>query len=382
MLLLLGKQFSKFHLFWQFHLYDFLFIILVLISLPIFLRRNERFWIRPLIALLGLSLVYFIYSYLCTLGPLQYMVRHYALFIYMGGSYVIVGSFIQTDNNDFNIKFIILIGLVSALIQILYHLFNFVIITDYWDQLFFEFNYLSLMIFPGLFVLEAFILVYDQRLFRKCILVLFIILLNMTMGHHSSAVLCALLIPVVYLLFSVPKPLKVVGIIILVIAIIPAFKLFPQLHDHNSLWRLIYWEWTLQELLVDNYGIFGNGFGGKFTSDELLSALRTELNSPWMELKPKEQYLSPMHNSLITLAFHVGIIPALLLVVPLKGPILYFLNSGETLRDKRMDFMVLALLVMMAWASFHVVLELPHSSAFFWLVYFSAVYLFKQNTNS
>jgi len=30
------------------------------------------------------------------------------------------------------------------------------------------------------------------------------------------------------------------------------------------------------------------------------------------------------------------------------------------------------------WAGFNVVLELPHSSGFYWLIYFSLVYLFSE----
>ncbi len=379
LLLLFGKDFAKFHLFWYFHLYDFLFLALGVVSLVLYLKRGDRELLWPPIFLFVLSGVYFIYSFIVRVGPLEYMVRHYAIFGYLGLSYIIFFSFVDTKRNLLNVQFIILIGLASVVIQVIYHMYNFLSIGNYYSRLFTEFNYYSLLAFPGIFVFQSYVMVFDRNPVRKWGLILLCIGLTMTMGHHSSAVLCSICVPVAFLLLKSPRPIRVIGILVLVVSIIPLFKLVPQFQDHNSLWRLIYWRLTLKDLFLDNYALLGNGFGGKFTSTEILAVLRADLNSPWMELRSEEQYLSPMHNSFITLAFHIGILPSLLLLLPLRRVLMYFFEGNFSQKTPEKDFLLLSLMGLMLWASFHVVLELPHSSAFFWLVYFTAIFFFTKD---
>ena len=64
------------------------------------------------------------------------------------------------------------------------------------------------------------------------------------------------------------------------------------------------------------------------------------------------------------------------LIIPIQKAIAYFFNRKSKEINQKKDFIVLALIGVIVWTNFHVVLELPHSSAFFWLIYFSTVYLF------
>ena len=61
---------------------------------------------------------------------------------------------------------------------------------------------------------------------------------------------------------------------------------------------------------------------------------------------------------------------------------LYLFDRDKLKSTKEKDFLALLLLGMIMWSSFHVVLELPHSSALFWLVYFSTIYEFNQKPKS
>lgn len=380
LLLIFGKEFSKFHLFWQFHLYDFLFIILSITGGIIFLIRKKKFLNWPILFLLAISAIYLGYSYFGELGPLKYIIRHYALFVYLGGFYLIFAGYIDAEKNLINIRFLVLMGMAAFAIQIGYHLYNFIFTQDYFSGLFKDFNYHSLLIFPGLFVFQAYILIYMQKEWMKWSLIVMLGFLSFTMGHHSSAVLCFVVLLFLNFILKWPGWVKAVGIVLLLVSIVPLFKAIPQFQDHNSLWRLIYWRETLHDIVVDYYAVLGHGFGGRFTTLELLEILKTEINSPWMELKPEEQYLSPMHNSFITIAYHIGLLPSLLLLVPLKRHAVYFFKRGKENLDLKSDFLLLSLIGLMLWTSFHVVLELPHSSAFFWLVYFASVYHFQRET--
>jgi O-antigen ligase len=106
--------------------------------------------------------------------------------------------------------------------------------------------------------------------------------------------------------------------------------------------------------------------------------LNDALHSPIMidELYPMARYLAPPHNSLLTIMFHVGLLPALLLFIPLGkffGRILLRPRSA----DPSVNFLVYALAGCFAWVMFNVILELPHSATFFWLVYMTAAYALK-----
>ena len=126
----------------------------------------------------------------------------------------------------------------------------------------------------------------------------------------------------------------------------------------------------------------GHGFGVPYSSQAVLDSFRDTLNSPWFEMRPEEQYLSPMHNSFITLAFHIGLIPMLLIFVPLYPAAKYLFFTPAKSHQNHLDFLVLALVGSSIWVSFNVVLELPHSSSFYWLIYFSLVYSLREFTNT
>ncbi len=165
------------------------------------------------------------------------------------------------------------------------------------------------------------------------------------------------------------KLIPITGIVILVGALM---TFAPQFKDKNTDWRLLTWRYMATELVTDKYAVLGHGFGTPYFSYDLEQYLYSRISSTAMleRGKPDERYLSPPHNSFLTIMFSIGILPGLLMFIP-------YLYIGGDLRKttgeipKQNVFMMLSLVGLSVWAAFNVVLELPHSAGFFWLIYFT-----------
>lgn len=184
LLLLFGKEFSKFHLLGPLYLYDLLFIILGGFALVGFYKKKKPVLLYSIFFLIGLSLVYIAYSLISQAGPINYIVRQYALFVYLGVTYVIFFSYVDDRKNKVNVQFIIVVGIAAFALQLGYHLFNLIFTSGYTSGLLSDFNYYSLLGIMALFVFEAFVLVYIQK-WWKWIIVALMLFLSLTMGHHS-----------------------------------------------------------------------------------------------------------------------------------------------------------------------------------------------------
>ncbi len=376
LLLLFGKEFSKFHVIGSFYLYDILFLLLAGGSAIAFFRKRQPLIVWPILLILSVSVLYLVYSWFSDAGPLNYIIRQYGMFVYLGGMYLIFFSFINKGFNEFNIRFIAVMGIGAFILQIGYHLYNFVITPSFSSGFFSDFNYYSLLQVMAMFVFEAYALVYIKK-WWKWALIAVVLFLSLTMGHHSSVILATLAVLGGYFFMRTNTIVKIALSIGAVAGLFALYNFVPEyFQDHNSLWRLIYWKYALKDIILTNYGLIGHGFGVKYVNQEVMDALRTMIQSPWFEVRPEEQYVTPMHNSFITIGFHIGLVFVFLLIVPVQKAFAYFFNRKSKEISSKKDFMVLALLGVIVWTNFHVVLELPHSSSFFWLIYFSTVYLF------
>lgn len=374
LLLLFGETFSKFHVFGPFHLFDLSFLVLAVWSVYYFFKQPKSFLIWPIFIILAFSIAYLAYSYFTHLGPVNYIIRQYAMFFYMGASWLIFASFITPEYHKYNVRFIALMGIAAIGIQLIYHVYLVFFTDDF--SLFGAFNYYNKMVVIALIVGGAYVLVYIENKWLKIGFGIFYLLLATTLGH-SSAFLAAFFIIMAYLVMKANRKVKLVGLGMLVLLLIVFIVFLPQFSDHNAEWRVVFWKISLQDIIFKKYGILGHGFGVPYSSQEVLDAFRNDLNSPWFEVRPEEQYLSPMHNSFITMAFHLGLIPALFVFVPLIPAAKYLLFTDAIQHKPEQDFLVLAIIGGIVWSSFNVVLELPHSSTYFWLIYFSLIYSFK-----
>ena len=378
LLLIFDKTFSKFNLFGPLYLYDALLIILTIISGVYIFKAKISLTIWPIQLLIGIATLYLLYSYFILDSPLNYMVRQFAVIIYLVNIYLIFHAFIGKQEQKFNIRFFIVLGFLAPVAQIGFHFYNFLRAENYMSTLFDDFHYFSEMGFMTLFLFEVFILVYLKAWWKWVVIIVFLLLIT-TLGHQGSSVIVFFIILGSYVFIHAKKYHKVAISVVAIVAIWELFFLLPSYFlDHNTLWRLLYWKITIKDIFVDYYGVFGHGFGVKFTTPEILAAMSSQLNSPWFEVRPEEQYLSPMHNSFITFAYHIGFVFMLLIFVPLRNMFIYILNRSNNSPTPTKDFLVITLFGLIGWSSFHVILELPHSSALFWLVYFSTIYEFNQ----
>ncbi len=376
LLLIFGRQFAKFHVYGPVHLYDLLFLLLSFWAAKVVFQNRQKISLSwPIVALIGFGVAYVVYSYLAGVGPTHYIIRHFAIFVYLIGGYIIFLAFASENSTETTRRFIVLVGIMAVVGQIITHFYNYITIEDY--PLFGRFNYLSYMAVLGIMSFSAYNLVYQKRLVYKITFVVLSLFLSLTLGHASAFLATAATI-FIYIVIRTKPVYKLIGILVFTGFIVGLYMYWPQFTDHNASWRIIYWKETLEQAIFDNYALIGNGFGVPLVSEESVQVLNEAIGSKEFINKPEERYLSPMHNSFITIIFHIGLVPSLLLFLPLLQPLKYILWKGnkESYNSEK-DFLILVLVGCMVWASFNVVLELPHVTAFFWLVYFSVIHVFE-----
>lgn len=376
LLLIFDKSFSKFHLYGPFHLFDVLLLLLTVISGLNIIKRRPQLHFVPILLLVAIAVLYAVYSLYVLHSPLNYTVRQFAVIVYIVCTYLIFSSYTNSTTNGFNIRFIILIAIAASVLQIGYHLIKLLTDTSFIENLFDSFNHVSELGFMALLVLEVLLLVYMKQWWKYALL-LFLFLLMLTLGHQGSIVILYFFILGLYLFLRVNKGLKTALLAAGALGLGSLFYLLPEYFaDHNTMWRVLYWQETIHEVMITKFGILGHGFGIVYTSPEILELMKDQINSPMFEFRPEEQYLSPMHNSFLTIAYHIGFVVMLLIFVPLKNVFAYLFNRKDHQPTVIKDFLVLSLFAVIGWSSFHVVLELPHSSVFFWLIYFTTLYHF------
>ena len=52
-----------------------------------------------------------------------------------------------------------------------------------------------------------------------------------------------------------------------------ALLFIPSFTDANAVWRLAYWGFGLKSIFIENFGIFGNGFGVEYVNEDNIQAL-------------------------------------------------------------------------------------------------------------
>ena len=373
LLLIFDRDFAKFHLFSFFHLYDFLLLLTGVTAFIILLVKRRFSFHWPILALLGISVAYLAYSVIFNIGPLNYIVRHYALFMYLALFYVIYQSYIDKTAHQFNIRFMLLIAAMALLFQLGYFAYKAFFTNNF--SLLGEFNYYSPMAVVGLIMCSSYTLSFPAGWKKKILLYALSLLLLIPLGH-ASAFLAGFVMFFVYLGLQF-KPAFKLQVLISFVLLLVAFRVFvPAFSDTNSSWRIKYWAFILDKHFTEQYGLLGSGFGVPYANDELTQLMIDDLKQTTFDYQPEERYLSPPHNSFLTILFHIGFLPMLLLFLPLKKPLAYLVARHDADRPPVKDFLLLAFVGLTAWASFNVVLELPHNSAFYWLVFFSLIYEF------
>jgi hypothetical protein len=239
-----------------------------------------------------------------------------------------------------------------------------------------DYNYFSPLAVFGIITYAAFALAYEKNIWIKSFKFVLALFLSTTLGH-SSAFLAVFVILLIYFFIRI-RPLQRFIALGLCLTAILALQLLPEFRDANASWRLLYWRHVMDNMIFHKYLVLGNGFGKPYMTYDYAVYINRVLHSPIMldEQYPLARYLAPPHNSLLTIMFHVGILPALLLLIPLRGLFVQLLLKPVS-SDTTKNFMVYAFAGCLVWILFNVILELPHSATYFWLVYFTTAWLLR-----
>jgi hypothetical protein len=239
-----------------------------------------------------------------------------------------------------------------------------------------DYNYFSPLAVFGIITYSAMVLAYEENLWWKYIRYILVLFLSTTLGH-SSAFLSVFVVLLIYF-FTRITPLQRIMALGIVVGAIVVLKALPEFRDVNASWRLYYWQHIMNNVVRQHYMVLGNGFGKPYMTYDYAVYLNEVLHSPNMmdEFYPMARYLVPPHNSILTIFFHVGLLPGLLVFVPLREygrQLLLRVRSSEPYDN----FLLYALAGCFTWICFNVILELPHSATYFWLVFFTAAYVFQ-----
>ncbi len=357
-----------------FYAHDLLLLILSLISLLNYKYFNR---IKSLEVLFIIIILYLLYSFIKPdFVSVQIVLRQFMIFGYGLLLYLIMNALFSLKKIREEVAtYLAYFGIACLSIQILY-VFYYLLLKG--ENPFFERNYFSPIIILGLFIIASFILVKIQNKYLKHILFLFVFLISFSTGHDSTYLSLAL-IYFSYLFILSSKTYKIILSMFLLIGVIMMFVFLPSFADVNVKWRLMFWKDSLSQI-TDNFLIFGDGFGLQYASDETILNLNNLFsNIPYgPQILGDDKYLCAPHNSFLTMAIHIGILSIILLFFPIKN---LFYNK-TLIMDKEILFLSLSLLGIVVFSSFNVILELPHSSSIFWIVFFSLIFKLSEKSES
>jgi len=373
LLTFLGKQYTKFEILGHVHAHD-LFLAFIF---------TASFWFKPRMKikhvelLLAIALLYLLLSVPRALrlqDGWYVVVRQYMIYGYLMIGYFIIRAISSYKNGlQLTYWFIIFIGFLAVITQIGHITYLLVFKEDFF---FFERHTISEMIVIGIIVFAAYSLVYHKGIIGHLCFA-FAIILSITTGKDSAY----LSLVVVYLMFHflrVSSQLKIIIFIIFLICIALFIVFVPTFSDTNMMWRIIYWRDTIKELFITKNIFFGKGFGVPYLEEYTRANLNYLMESHGfaVEISLKERYEVTSHNSFISMVYHLGIFNFLLFLYPLKT--LYF-KMKILVKDKMIFSLTLILFGIFVWASFNLVMELPHSSSFFWIIFFTLLFVLKNH---
>lgn len=366
LLTLLGKNYTSLLLVDPyFYAHDLMLLFMVILSIPFY---KPIFRIKGLELIFTIAIIYLIYSFFnFDFENSYYLLRQFVLFGYGIAIYIILNTVFKLK--VFEEKFstcLFWFALFSVIVQFIYISYLFV---NTGESPFFQRNYFTPAIVIWMFILASYVLVNIKNNYLKHIIFTLIFIISFSTGHDSTY-LSLLLIYFLYLFLILKKRKKLItlGVMIFIIILLPV--LIPSFADVNSQWRIIFWKDSFLKI-SNNYFIFGDGFGIQFASDEAI----IELNKlyPHASGNPKilesDKKLCTPHNSFISMALHIGIFSIIALFYPFK----ILITNSNILKDKEVLFLILSLFGTIVFSCFNVLLELPHASSLFWLIYLTLI---------
>tara|TARA_R110002050_G_scaffold293182_1_gene449351 strand:+ start:24803 stop:26017 length:1215 start_codon:yes stop_codon:yes gene_type:complete len=377
LLVLLGKTYTKFLVFPPyFYAHDTILILATLTPLIRYNKHENR--IKSVEILFLLALVYLGISLFNIEFEIRnkgyYMFRQFAVFGYPILIYIILKQLYSIKKAAYYfIRSINLFGFLCLLVQVLYILYY---CFSEGEHPFFERNYYSPMIIMGLLVFGSYILIKVKNPYLKFLFFVFNFFIALSTGH-DSVYLSLLVISFSYLFLKSKKRIRIFIVMVFLLIGLLVMIYIPSFSDVNMQWRIIYWKDCLLRL-SNNYLIFGEGFGVPYLSSQTVINLNNLMlsYSHNVQIIGDENYLIAPHNSFLSMFIHIGVLPVLFFLYPIIRVLLWF----DFVKNKESLFLILCLIGMLVFSFFNVILELPHSSSIFWVVYF--VLIFKLNKES
>jgi hypothetical protein len=377
-LVVFGKSFTKLQVAGPLYLHDLILLFIVVFSLVF--QPRIRIHSGSLFILLLIACGYLVYDLIRLRHDSELFIiaiRQFAPFLYLACCLIIFGTQVRDQHASLKaISLIRFIGNLSLLLQCIFLAYGLAFTPGFSFTGQSDYNYFSPLVIMGIITYCADVLSNDEGPVKKSLKFIFGMAIALTLGH-SSAFLAVFIILMLYAYIRI-KPIQRLLSFVFIIAAVLSLFLLPQFTDFNAGWRLLYWKHILQRSVVDGYLILGHGFGDHYMTDEYARYVDRVLDSKGMidQYYPMASYLNPPHNSILTIVFHVGLIPALLFFVPL---IRFFKQMffEKLPDDKNVMFLILALSGNIVWICFNVILELPHSATYFWLIFFTTVFYLK-----
>jgi len=374
LLILLGKTYTKFLVISPyFYGHDIVLLLASLIPLINYNKYKNR--IKSIEILFFLAFIYLIISLFNKEFEIDnkwyYVFRQFMIFGYAMIVYVIVKHLYPIKKESY--YFIISIGLFGFLclaVQILFVIYYY---FSKGQHPLFERNYYSPIIIMGLFVFASYALTQVKNPYLKLLFSAFNFFIALSTGH-DSVYLSLVIIYFSYFFLIGTKRIRIILLIALLSIIVLVMIYIPSFTDVNMQWRVMFWKDCLRRL-SNNFFIFGEGFAVPYASSETVVELNDLMLSHGhnIEITGDEKFLSAPHNSFLSMFIHLGILPILLLLYPIIKPLCY----KGFVKDKEYIFLFVSLIGMSVFCFFNVILELPHSSSIFWVVYF--VLIMKSN---
>jgi len=351
-----GTSFTKLQLARYIYLYDTLFILLIVL-LTVFKKKLTLY--KNVLIIFLFHITYIFISFYD--NRVLYLVLRQSALI----TYFLFASFLYINIiNEYNIKthinVIVVISAIGTAIQILYLILK--SLKSGYIEMFVgnKYNYYSPAVILSLLTILSYITVVIKSRIKLIILTLIVLLCIIATGH-SSAVISALIILGIYYSRKTKNSNLITIITISIILIIMMFA-DKNYTDINAMWRLEYWKDALVTIFKKDFIIFGQGYGVSFTSKA--NAYHLGLNK-YLNSNYSEMYLSSFHNSFITIWYHLGLIPLILIIAPVYKNI-----KNSIKRSNEYNIIYYSLIGATIWVSFNVILELPHSSLYYWYIYY------------
>ncbi len=378
LLLFFGKAFTKFQVAGPLYLHDLYLGLLTLIAMNNRKKITLRF--KPVLIIIVLAFIYLVFSFVYyqpTGEMLTITFRQFNLIVYLLCSYLLFNLLVKNNSAVRKIISLILyLSGASVILQIVFIVYGYLFINNFSLFREGEYNYFSPLIIFGIITYAAVALAYEEKAPVRFLKFLGCLVLSTMLGH-SSAFLAIFCIGLLYFFMRIKPMQRLIAVCIILLSLLVLF-LLPQFRDANAGWRLLYWGHVLKESVVTKYAVLGSGFGQPFMSYRFAVYINEAIHSAIMidEYYPMARYLSPPHNSWLSFVFHIGLLPALLFLLPLKNiGLTIMLSPLPASRNK--SFLLLAFAGCFVWVSFNVILELPHSATYFWLIYFTTAYAFR-----